>query len=97
MVQRVRATVPYTLRCQMPPPSWESPASPLVMVTSEMAMFSSADVPGPKSNTRSGSVVIPPASMIVVEAPAPVMVRSSVMSRSPVAQKSSHEPSMVKV
>jgi hypothetical protein len=81
-------TFPPTPPVWMPPPG-AAPGLPLRIVTPEMFVVPLANT----SNTRSS----PFPSMIVVVAPAPLMVTGSVMSRSPVAARSSPRPAMVSV
>ena len=71
---------------RMPPPG-KAPGLPLRIVTPEIDVMPLANT----SNTR--SLAFP--SMIVLAAPAPVMVTTSVTSRSPVAARSSPRPPMV--
>ena len=72
----------------MPPPA-AAPGFPLRIVMPDIDVVPFAKT----SNTRS----IPPPSMIDVVAPAPVMMTASVMSRSPVAARSSPRPAIVSV
>jgi hypothetical protein len=80
---RVTVSVTMTAPLAMPPPA-AAPGLPFRIVTPEIDVVPFANT----SNTRS----MPPPSMIVLAAPAPVMVTAPLMSRSPVAARSSPRP-----